>query len=155
MSKPITHASMIRRASPADAETLARFNTAMALETEGKTLDAATVAAGVLGLFERPERGFYLVCEEDGRILGALMITYEWSDWRNADFWWLQSVYVRPEARRRGVFARLYRAVAAQARAAGACGLRLYVEQDNEHARKTYQSLGMDDGHYRMMEQGF
>ncbi len=146
---------MIRRATPADATTLAAFNAAMALETEGKTLDPATVAAGVLGLFERPERGFYLVCEEAGQILGSLMITYEWSDWRDADFWWLQSVYVRPEARRQGVFARLYRAVEAQARAAGACGLRLYVEQDNERARGTYLSLGMSDGHYRMMEQGF
>jgi ribosomal protein S18 acetylase RimI-like enzyme len=83
------------------------------------------------------------------------MITYEWSDWRNADFWWIQSVYVRPEARRQGVYAALYREIEARAQAAGACGIRLYVENDNQAAMRTYTSLGMEDAHYRVMERSF
>jgi GNAT superfamily N-acetyltransferase len=138
-----------------DAPVLVAFNAAMALETEGKVLSPDIVAAGVRGLFERPERGFYRVAEGASGIVGALMITYEWSDWRNADFWWLQSVYVRPEARRTGVFTLLYRSVEAMALAAGACGLRLYVEQDNLRAQQTYRRLGMSEGHYRMMERSF
>ena len=92
---------IIRRATVDDAETLARFNEAMAAETEDKTLDPDTVRAGVRAVFDKPEQAFYLVAERNGSIVGSLMITTEWSDWRNANFWWIQSVYVRPEARRR------------------------------------------------------
>ncbi len=145
----------IRPASAADAAVIAGFNQAMALETEAKVLSPSVVEAGVQGLFADTSRGFYLVAEEAGEVLGGLMVTFEWSDWRNADFWWIQSVYVRPGARRRGIFARLYREIETRARGAGACGLRLYVENENQAAMATYLSLGMHDAHYRVMEQSF
>jgi ribosomal protein S18 acetylase RimI-like enzyme len=145
----------IRPATSADAAVIASFNQAMALETEAKVLSPAVVESGVLAVFAQSARGFYLVAESDGEVVGGLMVTFEWSDWRNADFWWIQSVYVVPHARRRGVFAQLYRDIEARARAAGACGLRLYVENDNQAAMATYVSLGMHDAHYRVMEQGF
>lgn len=145
----------LRRAVVSDASVIAEFNIAKALETEAKVLDPAIVQAGVLAVFAEERRGFYWVAERDGQVAASLMITYEWSDWRNADFWWIQSVYVRPQARRQGVFAALYRDIEHQARSAGACGLRLYVEVDNRNAINTYVSLGMSDAHYRVMEQNF
>jgi len=147
-------APTIRRATPDDAETLARFNEAMAEETEDKTLDPDTVRAGVRAVFERPEQAFYLVAERAGAIVGALMITTEWSDWRNADFWWIQSVYVRPEARRTGVYTALHRDVRRRAQSTeGVCGLRLYVERDNAAAQAAYEARGMDEPPYRMYEE--
>jgi len=144
----------IRRAAVDDAETLARFNEAMAAETEDKTLDPDTVRAGVRAVFDKPEQAFYLVAERDGEVVGSLMITTEWSDWRNADFWWIQSVYVRPEARRTGVYTALYRDVRRRARdTEGVCGLRLYVERDNAAAQAAYEELGMDEPPYRMYEE--
>src|SRR5437660_12776063 len=122
----------IRRAQPRDAPALIAFNSAMALETERKRLMPHVIAAGVRGLLRRPDSGFYTVAELAGEVIAALMVTKEWSDWRNGDFWWIQSVYVRPEHRRRGVYKRLYRylqALAARQRAV--CGFRLYVEQGN------------------------
>lgn len=145
----------LRRARTSDASTIAEFNQAMALETEDKTLNPAIVQAGVLAVLNEPRRGFYLVAERGGEVLGGLMITYEWSDWRNADFWWIQSVYVRPEARRQGVYAALYHEIERQAQLAGACGVRLYVENDNQSAMATYARLGMIDAHYRVMERSF
>lgn len=145
----------LRGATRADASLIAEFNQAMALETENKELNPAVVQAGVLAVLSEPRRGFYLLVERAGEVLGGLMVTYEWSDWRNADFWWIQSVYVRPQARRQGVFAALYREIERRARAAGACGLRLYVEKDNSSAMQTYAQLGMHDAHYRVMEQSF
>jgi ribosomal protein S18 acetylase RimI-like enzyme len=152
---PMTDSFSLRRAQMADASIVAGFNQAMALETENKTLNPALVQAGVLAVLNEPRRGFYLVAERAGELIGGLMITYEWSDWRNADFWWIQSVYVRPEARRQGVYAALYREIEREARAAGACGLRLYVENDNQAAMSTYSRLGMVDAHYRVMERNF
>lgn len=146
---------LLRPATLADAGQIAEFNLAMALETEGKTLSAALVQAGVLALSQDPRRGFYLLAECAGVVQGGLMVTYEWSDWRNADFWWIQSVYVRPQARRGGVFTALYAETEARARAAGACGLRLYVEDANQAAMQTYARLGMLDAHYRVMEHSF
>jgi ribosomal protein S18 acetylase RimI-like enzyme len=138
----------------------------MAEETEDKTLDPDTVRAGVRAVFDKPEQAFYLVAERgaavagahsertSSRVLGALMITTEWSDWRNGDFWWIQSVYVRPEARRTGVYAALHRDVRRRAREApGVCGLRLYVERDNAAARAAYEELGMTEPPYRMYEE--
>ena len=145
----------VRPAISADAGVIAGFNQAMALETEGKELSRSVVEPGVLAVFVGSSRGFYLVAESAGEIVGGLMVTFEWSDWRNADFWWIQSVYVVPRARRRGVFALLYRDIEARARAAAACGLRLYVENDNQAAMATYLSLGMHDAHYRVMERSF
>ena len=144
----------IRCATVDDAETLARFNEAMAAETEDKTLDPDRVRAGVRAVFDKPEQAFYLVAKRDGSIVGSLMITTEWSDWRNANFWWIQSVYVRPEARRTGVYTALHREVRRRAHDAdGVCGLRLYVERDNAAAQAAYKELGMDAPPYRMYEE--
>jgi ribosomal protein S18 acetylase RimI-like enzyme len=151
----MTDSLNLRPARTSDASIVAEFNQAMALETEGKALNPAVVQAGVLAVLNEPRRGFYLVAERAGVVVGGLMITYEWSDWRNADFWWIQSVYVSPEARRQGVYAALYREIERQARLAGACGLRLYVENDNQAAMSTYSRLGMADAHYRVMERNF
>jgi ribosomal protein S18 acetylase RimI-like enzyme len=144
----------IRRATVDDAETLARFNEAMAEETEDKPLDPGTVRAGVRAVFDTPEQAFYLVAERDGEVVGSLMITTEWSDWRNADFWWIQSVYVHPSARRTGIYTALHREVRRRAQEADdVCGLRLYVEQDNAAAQAAYEELGMAEPPYRMYEE--
>ena len=150
-----TESISIRPATAADAAAIAGFNQAMALETEGKQLSPSAVQGGVLAVFADAARGFYLVAEQAGDVVGGLMVTFEWSDWRNADFWWIQSVYVVPQARRQGIFARLYGEIEVRARAAGACGLRLYVENENASAIATYHSLGMGDAQYRVMEQSF
>ena len=143
---------LIRAAVAADLPDLVAWNAAMAWETERKTLDPARLARGVAGVFEQPQRGFYLVAECDGAAVGSLLVTYEWSDWRCGDFWWIQSVYVAPAARRRGVFRALYAEVEQRARAARAVGLRLYVETANHAAQATYAGLGMQPCHYRMYE---
>ena len=142
----------IRAAEPADVASLVQWNAAMAWETEQKQLDPAILARGVAGVFEQPQRGFYLVAERDGTAVGSLLVTYEWSDWRCGDFWWIQSVYVVPEARRGGAFRALYAEVERRAAAAGAVGLRLYVETENRRAQATYEGLGMERCHYFMYE---
>ncbi|QRP63811.1 GNAT family N-acetyltransferase [Rhodanobacter sp. FDAARGOS 1247] len=142
----------IRAAEPADLASLVQWNAAMAWETEQKRLDPAILARGVAGVFEQPQRGFYLVAERDGTAVASLLVTREWSDWRNGDFWWIQSVYVIPAARRGGVFRALYEEVERLAAAAGAVGLRLYVETENRHAQATYEGLGMQRCHYFMYE---
>jgi GNAT superfamily N-acetyltransferase len=148
------HNLTIRTATAADADRLARFNAAMAEETENKTLDPETVRAGVRAMLETDQSGFYLVAVRAGTVVGSLMITTEWSDWRNGRFWWIQSVYVRPEARRTGVYTALHHAVRDRARANDdVCGLRLYVERGNEGARETYEALGMTATSYRMYEE--
>jgi GNAT superfamily N-acetyltransferase len=144
----------IRDARPADCEFLARGNEAMALETEHKTLDPQVVRRGVAAALADAAHGRYFVAADDqGRPVGQLMVTYEWSDWRNGQFWWIQSVYVLPDWRRRGVFRALYEHVDQLARGtAGVCGLRLYVEADNLNAQRTYERCGMEDAGYRVME---
>ncbi|UPG85592.1 GNAT family N-acetyltransferase [Luteibacter aegosomatis] len=142
----------IRAAAVDDADDIARWNIAMAWETERKTLDPDTIGRGVRAVFAEPRRGFYLVAERDGAAVGCLLVTYEWSDWRCGDFWWIQSVYVAPEARRGGVFRSLYESVRSKAEAAGAVGVRLYVETENERAQATYRGLGMERCHYYMYE---
>lgn len=144
---------MIRQAERSDIAAIAEWNAAMAWETEQKRLDIQLLTRGVTAVFDEPRRGVYFVAERDGHAVGCLLITYEWSDWRNGDFWWIQSVYVAPEARRGGVFRALYSEVARRAAKAGAVGLRLYVETENERAQRTYQELGMAECHYRMYEQ--
>jgi ribosomal protein S18 acetylase RimI-like enzyme len=145
---------LVRMGCAADADAFVRFNRAMALETEGKTLDEAVVEPGVRAMFEDPARGFYVVAESANDIVAALMITFEWSDWRNANFWWIQSVYVTPEFRRRGSYRRLYAFVRERARSQGnVCGFRLYVEKDNVVAQKVYESLGMSASDYLMYEE--
>ncbi|MDM3870527.1 N-acetyltransferase [Porticoccus sp. W117] len=144
----------IRPARDTDRDSLVAFNCAMALETEGKTLNSDVVAAGVSTLLQRPELGFYLIAEEGGEALASLMVTSEWSDWRNGLYWWVQSVYVRPEHRRRGIYRQLYQAVQQLASEQGdVCGFRLYVEKDNVRAQQTYRALGMSETVYQMYEQ--
>lgn len=152
-----THASpQVRLATAADGDAFVRFNCAMALETENKTLPQTTVDSGVRAVFEDPARGFYVVAESAGKIVAALMVTFEWSDWRNADFWWIQSVYVTPEFRGRGVYRRLYEFVRERARRkGGVCGIRLYVEKNNDGAQRAYESLGMSESDYVMYEEAF
>ena len=145
----------IRDAEPRDLDTLVGFNCAMALETEHKVLDPACLRRGVAGVFDDPRRGFYLIAEHAGTVAGGLMVTFEWSDWRCGDWWWVQSVYVRPEHRGHGVFAALYGEVGRRARAAAAVGLRLYVERENRRAQRTYAALGMGETGYRLFEEEF
>ena len=127
----------------------------MARETEDLELSEERVRAGVLAVFDSAARGFYVVAEQAGEIAGALMVTNEWSDWRNAYFWWIQSVYVAPAARRRGVYRALHQFVIDSARSSGACGVRLDVEKQNRGAQSTYETLGMHETHYRMLEVEF
>ena len=144
----------IRDARSSDQEFLALGNEAMALETEHKRLDPTTIRRGVATVLGNPAHGRYFVAEDAaGHAVGQLMLTYEWSDWRNGQFWWIQSVYVLPAARRAGVFRALYEHVDSLARSTPAIiGLRLYVELDNVAARLTYERCGMRDGGYRVME---
>jgi len=144
----------IRTALTADAESLIEFNQAMALETEGKELESDVLRRGVEAVFDDDKKGFYVVAEDSHQIVGGLMVTYEWSDWRSSWFWWIQSVYIRPETRGRKVYSRLYDFVKAKASEAGnVCGIRLYVETDNVHAQKVYEKVGMSASHYLMYEE--
>lgn len=144
----------IRKASHDDITTLANFNQQMALETEGLRLRDEVISAGVAGMIDNPQRGFYLVVESDGLIAASLMITYEWSDWRNGNFWWIQSVYVLPQFRRQGLYRRLYDEIRQMAADDDdVCGFRLYVEHNNRIAQQTYQSLGMHETDYLLMEE--
>ncbi|HYL88589.1 MAG TPA: N-acetyltransferase [Burkholderiales bacterium] len=143
----------IRRATARDAAVLVEFNRAMALETERKDLWPRVIGAGVRALLRRPDSGFYSVAELDGEVIGALMVTKEWSDWRNGDFWWIQSVYVRPEFRRRGVYRRMYAYLHTLAARDGAVvGFRLYVERNNRRAQSTYRASGMERTRYLVYE---
>jgi ribosomal protein S18 acetylase RimI-like enzyme len=146
---------IVRPAAVADAERIVGWQLAMALETEDLQLDLDTVRRGVAGVFAQAGRGCYWLAEIDGLPVGGLLVTYEWSDWRCGDFHWIQSVYVEPSARSQGVFRALYHAVETRARAAGAVGLRLYVEQENTRAQATYHSLGMRENDYRFYEARF
>jgi ribosomal protein S18 acetylase RimI-like enzyme len=143
----------IRPARPEDADVIREFNRLMAKETEHKDLDPAILGAGVAAMLRDPNKGRYFVAEADGRIVGQLGITLEWSDWRNGNFWWIQSVYVAPDARRHGVFRKLYEHVLdAATKEPNVIGVRLYVEHDNQIAQATYQKLGMVLTNYHLME---
>ena len=143
----------IRIANAEDADSLVEFNQAMALETEGKQLDPRTLRSGVEAVFSDDRKGFYTVAENAGRIVGGLMITFEWSDWRNSWFWWIQSVYILPQFRGQGVYRRLYEFVLSEAEQRNnVCGFRLYVEKENVSAQRVYEKLGMEISHYLMFE---
>ena len=147
---------VIRDARPADLDVIVRFNRAMAEESEGRMLDPGVLAAGVAAVLADAGKGRYFLAESDGAVIAQTMITYEWSDWRNGDFWWIQSVYVTAAHRGRGVFSQIYRHVHALARSAPAvAGLRLYVDRENRHAADVYRALGMQDAHYEMLEVDF
>jgi len=134
-------------------DVLAHFNVELAKESENLLLDPARVKAGVGALLCDPAKGTYFVAEAGGAVVGQLLITHEWSDWRNGDFWWLQSVYVRSDFRRRGVFQALFDHVLASAKRQGdVAGIRLYVEKHNDPALKTYHRLGLEETHYLVLE---
>ena len=146
-------ATTIRPAVPGDGDTLIEFNLRMASETEGLSLDPSTLARGVRAALSDPAKALYFVADLGGKVVGQLMLTREWSDWRDGDIWWIQSVYVHADHRRRGVFRALYEHARRRARAAGVVGLRLYVERHNAAAQDVYRSLGMKDAGYLVMEQ--
>ena len=142
-----------REAGPAEAAILTEFQLAMAWETEQLRLNPLKCSLGVEAVFKQPQRGCYYVAEEAGSIIGSLLITYEWSDWRNGDIWWIQSVYVLPEVRGRGVFTQLFQHVKSLAEADHHVhGLRLYLDRHNARAKQVYQQLGMDGEHYEVFE---
>lgn len=146
----------IRLAQARDIETLAANHRAMAQETENKSLDVMTTLQGTRAVIEDKAKGFYLIAEISGKPAGQLLITYEWSDWRNGTFWWIQSVYVAPHARRKGVYKALHDYVLSAAKSAGdVCGVRLYVDKTNHHAQATYQAMHMQLAHYDLYEIDF
>jgi GNAT superfamily N-acetyltransferase len=143
----------IRDAVPADGATIANYNARMAEETEDKRLDPQVVGPGVAAVLGDATKGRYWVAISDGEIAGQLMVSYEWSDWRNGTIWWIQSVYVAAPFRRQGVFSALYKHVESLAKQDGAvCGIRLYVEKANTRAKETYEALGMAMTGYDVME---
>jgi Acetyltransferase (GNAT) family. len=146
---------IIRKANQSDEPSIADFQLKMAWETEHMTLDSDVVIKGVKAVFEDPSRGQYYVAEvaeATGRAIASLLITFEWSDWRNCNVWWFQSVYVVPELRRQGIFRSMYTHIRDIAEEQNIAGLRLYVETKNEQARKTYEALGMSSEHYSFYE---
>ena len=145
----------IRRATIPDLEAIVAGNIALAEESEQLRLDAATLREGVRALLEARAPGCYWVAELEGEVAGQLLITFEWSDWRNRMVWWIQSVYVLPAAREHGVFRALYHNARSEAQAAGVGGLRLYVDTTNTRAQAVYAALGMNGGHYRVFEDMF
>ena len=152
MSAPI----VIRLSTPADAPAITEFNARLADETEHLQLDRARLRAGVDAVLGDTSKGVYWVAEAGGEIVGQLMITFEWSDWRNGVCWWIQSVYVRQDWRSRGVFKALYQHVHQLAKSrSDVCGLRLYVERDNKRARQTYERLGLRQTNYELYEVDF
>lgn len=153
MSAPELH---VRSARSTDRARIVEFQLAMAMETEARRLDRERVHTGVGAVLEDPSCGRYLVAERGGEVVGSLLLTREWSDWRDGWFWWIQSVYTRPDARGQGVYRALYDRVLEEARDAGdVCGLRLYVEAENEGAQRVYEHLGMRPTSYRLYEIDF
>lgn len=143
----------IRKAVKEDVSSLVSFNAAMAFETEDKVLDQGIVTKAVSAVFDDDRKGFYVVAEVENEVVGGLMITYEWSDWRNAWFWWIQSVYIIPEARGKGIYSLLYDFVKEKAREDGnVIGFRLYVELENTNAQAVYEKLGMSRSDYYMYD---
>jgi GNAT superfamily N-acetyltransferase len=146
----------IRLATVADTPVIVRFNTRMADETEHITLDQERLKAGVDALLRDPSKGVYYLAEQNNAVVGQMMITYEWSDWRNGTFWWIQSVYVESSARGSGVFRALFDYIHSLATSqTDVCGLRLYVERSNDRAKRTYDRHGMHPSHYEMFEMDF
>ncbi|GAB1723954.1 MAG: GNAT family N-acetyltransferase [Nitrospira sp. CR1.1] len=157
-----TNQLRIRQATIQDLDILTRFSAAMALETEHRQLDVSRLRLGTQAVIDRPERGKYYVADlhrnasADTVTVGQLLITYEWSDWRNAQFWWIQSVYVEPAWRRQGVYRAMHRAVMTLAQSrADVCGVRLYVEGDNRIAQGVYERVGLTPSTYRIFESDF
>jgi GNAT superfamily N-acetyltransferase len=147
---------IVRPAVETDGPIISKFNAQMALETEHRALDHARLRSGVEAVLRDPTKGSYFVAEVTGTVVGQLMITFEWSDWRNGTFWWIQSVYVTEDHRGKGVFKALFRFIEQEAKKRkDVCGIRLYVEKDNERAKKTYERVGMDKTAYELLEIDF
>jgi GNAT superfamily N-acetyltransferase len=142
----------VRNAIPDDAGTITEFQMKMARETENISLDRETVTKGVNAVFGDHLKGQYYVAETEGKVVASLLITYEWSDWRNCNVWWFQSVYVVPEYRRLGIFRKMYTFIKNKAEEQDIAGLRLYVDISNKQAMKTYEALGMSNEHYTFYE---
>ncbi|WP_455242890.1 GNAT family N-acetyltransferase [Petrachloros mirabilis] len=151
---------IVRLAGQADVEEIVAFSAAMAHETEGRRLDVTRLRAGTASLLATPEHGFFMVAEalrpEKRELVGQMMITFEWSDWRNAAFWWIQSVYVDPAWRRRGIYRTMHHSILERAQAdPNVCGVRLYVERENRTAQLVYQRVGLTPSGYTVFEQDF
>ena len=142
----------IRKANSADSSVIIDFQQKMAWETEQMTLVPEIISKGVNAVFNDSAKGQYWIAEDQGMIVASLLITYEWSDWRNCNVWWFQSVYVLPGFRRKGIFRSMYRFIKEEAQKNGIGGLRLYVETNNKNAQFTYEALGMQSLHYKMFE---
>ena len=146
----------VRPAHGGDIDTLVRFNVAMAAESEDKGLDPTVLRKGITAVIDDPVNGLYFIAEAAGEAVGTLMITFEWSDWRNGRFWWIQSVFVDPGHRRQGVYQALHHHVRELAKEdARSCGIRLYVERDNTGAQATYDAMGMHETAYRLYEESW
>ena len=143
----------VRTTTAEDATIISQFNQQMAMETENKVLPPEIISRGVARLMDKPEYGFYLIAESDSRPVGTCMVTTEWSDWRDGLFWWIQSVYVQADFRRKGVYRQMYQTIQSlAAKEPDVCGYRLYVEKENTAAQKTYESLGMSATDYLLYE---
>lgn len=137
-----------------DISTIVNFNSAMAMETESKQLDSVTVRKEVEAALKNRELGFYLIAESDGVPIGQLMVTKEWSDWRNREFWWIQSVYIHTDYCKNNIYRKLYSEVIKSAKESGkVCGIRLYVDKNNTKAQKVYSKLGMTESNYLLFEE--
>jgi ribosomal protein S18 acetylase RimI-like enzyme len=144
---------LTREGTFSDIETIVQFQKEMALETEEKTLLESSIKLGVTEVMRDKQKGTYLIGEYEGDVIGSLLLTYEWSDWRNAWFWWIQSVYVKKKWRRKGVYSHLYEEVKKLSSSAGnVCGIRLYVEKENKIAQSVYKNLGMYNTKYLLYE---
>ncbi len=149
-------APSVRIGQDEDVNTLVKFNIALARETEQEQLSLPIVTKGLRTLLKNPQHGFYVVAEVAHQVVGALMVTYEWSDWRCGLFWWIQSVYVKPEFRQQGIFTELYEFLKEKAsHEPNVCGFRLYVKQSNRTAQNTYRSVGMKETSYKVYEELF
>ena len=135
-----------------DVENIAQFQVDMAMESEGTQLDKDTVTKGVSAAMADENKGLYYIARVDGKAVGSLMLTREWSDWNNGWYWWIQSVYVAPDYRRQGVYKSMYQAVCTDAKQQNIAQVRLYVDKTNTRGQEVYSSLGMQESHYLIYE---
>lgn len=144
---------VITRGEPDDIKSIVRFQADMAMESEGTTLDNDKLTKGVTAATNDESKGIYLVARAGGKPIGSLMLTREWSDWNNQWYWWIQSVYVMPEYRKKGVYKAMYATLKQMARENGVAQIRLYADKTNLSAQQVYRHLGMEESHYLMFEE--